>query len=203
MQQASQPAAPAPNGGKWRWHAVELARRAHRQSDAVYLGQSVRGTESYAVASARIDGLRYTVTMQYMEGIPQWHCGCPQGAMRKPCSHVGAALLLAAHRAEVVEAMPVAVNAGLTWSHVRFRSGAADGSEFYLVPVAAHRTWDTVMVTWDARHGRDVAVSCACGEIACAHIGAVALRREHDRQQRLRPQQDEVFSWWMRGLCDL
>ena len=161
-----------------------LAQRSNRDDAAIYLGHSPRGLDSYSIESARMPGLRYLVTYQLVGADHSWHCECPQGAMRKPCSHVGAALLLAGHRAEVIEALAAAADAQLTWSHAEHQGAGANGCLFYLVASSVYRAWDMVLVTWDPRHGRDVAVRCACGEIACPHIGAVALRREQDKRQQ-------------------
>ncbi len=153
----------------------------------------MRGVDSYAIESRRNPGLRYIVITQSVgtaHGVMHhWRCQCPQGAQRKPCAHVGAAFILSQFRGEVLDALAAAIQARMTIAQVQHRSGSASGAQFFYVALSAQRNWDTVQVTWDARQGREVAVNCTCGEIACPHIGVVAMRREHDKRQQERLRQ--------------
>jgi hypothetical protein len=186
-----QPASPV--GDAWRGRAVELAQRHGWSREATWLGRSARGVERYRVASQRHADTAYVVThqaigaasgMQTMLGGGQqfWQCVCPRGAWQQPCTHAGAAILLAAYRGEVVEARAAALALGMRWALARNVSGTADGGRFYQVSRSPERIWDEVRVLWDTRPGRDVPRWCSCEQIACPHIGTVALRRAHDAE---------------------
>lgn len=176
----------SPVGDEWRGRAVELAQRHGWSREAIYLGRSARGIERYRVASQRHADTAYVVTHQAMLGGGQqfWRCECPQGAWQRPCTHAGAAILLAAYRSEVIEALALALALGMGWALAQNVSGTADGGRFYSVARSPKRVWDVVRVLWDTQPGRDVARWCSCEQIACVHIGTAALRRAHDAEMQ-------------------
>lgn len=139
------------------------------------------GAEVFAVPSASEEGRihqvrRHATPRDRFPADGVWTCDCRAGQLRRACRHVGAAMLLRAQWFELDDAIEAARLAGLTARDAARAGSRWDGVSFWHVTDSRERAWLRVRVAFDPRPGRGVGESCSCGQLACAHLGAVALR---------------------------
>ena len=172
--------APATSATTYRDRCADLA--LDHDTAATYTGRVTGGDDLYTAPSASQPGRIHQISHRRnpaRDRFPAdgaWTCDCRAGELGRACRHVGAAMLLAARRAELTDAIEAAKLAGLGARDCRRAGSRWDGVSFWLVDDSVTRRWLRVRVTFDPRPGRGVGETCSCGQLACAHLGAVALR---------------------------